>query len=79
MTSPARPTGSTRATPRGEYVVVLDGAADDDGPTTTRSSRCCGARSTAGDSRRDAVDAVATSTGVARNRVYELALTIPTS
>jgi hypothetical protein len=30
----------------------------------------------AGTSRRDAVDRVAAATGVARNRVYELALTV---
>jgi 16S rRNA (cytidine1402-2'-O)-methyltransferase len=66
-------------TPRGEYVVVLEGAADDPRPDDDALVAMLRGALDDGDSRRDAVDRVATSTGVARNHVYELALTIPTS
>jgi 16S rRNA (cytidine1402-2'-O)-methyltransferase len=66
-------------TPRGEYVVVLDGAADGPAPDDDALIAMLRAALDDGDSRRDAVDRVASGTGVSRNRVYELALTIPTS
>jgi 16S rRNA (cytidine1402-2'-O)-methyltransferase len=65
--------------PRGEYVVLLEGAAADDGPDDDALLAMLREALDDGDSRRDAVDRVAAGTGAARNRVYELALTIPTS
>jgi 16S rRNA (cytidine1402-2'-O)-methyltransferase len=62
--------------PRGEYVIVVGGAERsnevDDGAILEQ----LGDAMRAGASRRDAVDRVAAATGVARNRVYELALTV---
>jgi 16S rRNA (cytidine1402-2'-O)-methyltransferase len=66
------------ATPRGEFVIVLGGASDD-GPDDDALVAMLRGALDEGDSRRDAVDRVAATTGVARNHVYELALTIPTS
>ena len=61
-------------TPRGEYVLVVDGAeppaAADDG--TLRAAFA--AERAAGHSTRDAVDTVAERFGVPRRRVYELAI-----
>lgn len=60
--------------PRGEYVIVLDGApqsidaSDDDLRDAIRAAKAGGATT------RDAVDAVTSMFGVARRRVYELAL-----
>jgi 16S rRNA (cytidine1402-2'-O)-methyltransferase len=65
--------------PRGEYVVLLEGAPADDGPDDDALLAMLREALDDGDSRRDAVDRVAADTGAARNRVYELALTIPTS
>ena len=63
--------------PRGEYVVVLEGApvaaaADDE--TVLAALRMALA---AGADRRTAVATVMSSTGAAKRRVYDLALTIP--
>jgi 16S rRNA (cytidine1402-2'-O)-methyltransferase len=66
-------------TPRGEYVVVLAGSVGDDDPDDDAIVAMLRGALDDGESRRDAVDRVAASTGVARNRVYELALTISTS
>jgi 16S rRNA (cytidine1402-2'-O)-methyltransferase len=66
-------------TPRGEYVVVLDGAVGDGGPDDDALVSMLRDALDDGESRRGAVDRVAAATGVARNHVYELALTIPTS
>ena len=65
--------------PRGEYTVVLEGAAAplasviDDATVRTLIA----ARRTAGSSTRDAVDAVADSTGRSRREVYALATSRP--
>lgn len=64
----------TSERPRGEYVLVLEGArapraADDDELTAMlRDALHSGA------SRKDAVDTVVTTTGAAKRRVYQLAL-----
>lgn len=61
--------------PRGEYVVVLAGAPEDDaGPGDDEIVAAVRRALAGGASRRDAVDAAASLTGAARRRVYELAL-----
>lgn len=60
--------------PRGEYVVVLDGAAPQAGPDDTELRAALDAERAAGRSTRDAVDDVARRTGVSRRHVYGLAL-----
>jgi 16S rRNA (cytidine1402-2'-O)-methyltransferase len=62
--------------PRGEYVIVIDGAAppaapDDDGLLDALRNQLAG-----GATRRDAVATVAAATGLPRRRIYDLALTI---
>jgi 16S rRNA (cytidine1402-2'-O)-methyltransferase len=63
--------------PRGEYVLVLEGAAPagaaDDG-TILAGLQAALSR---GADRRDAIATVMASTGAAKRRVYDLALTIP--
>jgi 16S rRNA (cytidine1402-2'-O)-methyltransferase len=64
---------ATLADPRGEHVLVIDGAADvevDDVALVGELTRLLAA----GSSRRDAVDEVTAAHGVPRNRVYALAL-----
>jgi 16S rRNA (cytidine1402-2'-O)-methyltransferase len=61
--------------PRGEYVVVLEGAAEPDGPTDAGILAALAERRADGMSTRDAVDAVAAATGAPRRRVYDLAVT----
>jgi 16S rRNA (cytidine1402-2'-O)-methyltransferase len=63
--------------PRGEYVLVLEGApaappADDDAIVAALRAELDG-----GADRRAAIAAVMSSTGAAKRRVYDLALTIP--
>jgi len=63
--------------PRGEYVVVLEGApapteADDDAVLAHLRTALAG-----GANRRAAIATVMASTGAAKRRVYDLALTIP--
>lgn len=61
-------------TPRGEYVVVVDGAAAPD-PATDDELRAAVRRAMGqGSSTRDASDEVAAAAGVSRRRVYELAV-----
>ncbi len=61
--------------PRGEYVVVLAGAPDPEGPTDAEILHALADRRGSGMTTRDAVDAVTAATGVSRRRVYELAVT----
>jgi 16S rRNA (cytidine1402-2'-O)-methyltransferase len=67
----------TEVEPRGEYVVVLEGApkeapaTDDDVVAALRMALRSGA------DRRTAIATVMASTGAAKRRVYDLALTIP--
>jgi 16S rRNA (cytidine1402-2'-O)-methyltransferase len=67
----------TEVEPRGEYVVVLEGApkeapaTDDDVLAALRMALRSGA------DRRTAIATVVASTGAAKRRVYDLALTIP--
>jgi 16S rRNA (cytidine1402-2'-O)-methyltransferase len=67
----------TEVEPRGEYVVVLEGApknapaTDDDILDALRMALRSGA------DRRSAIATVMTTTGAAKRRVYDLALTIP--
>jgi 16S rRNA (cytidine1402-2'-O)-methyltransferase len=67
-----------RGAPRGEYVIVVAGAATDGRPDDDEVVAMLRAAIGEGATRRDAVDDVASRTGVPRNHVYELALTIPT-
>jgi len=67
----------TERAPRGEYVVVLEGApapteADDDAVLAHLRTALAG-----GANRRAAIATVMASTGAAKRRVYDLALTIP--
>ena len=60
--------------PRGEYVIVLAGAAPAAPATDAQLVAALEAELAAGASRRDAVVAVTTGSGVGRRRVYQLAL-----
>lgn len=60
--------------PRGEYVVVLDGAPPPDGPSDAELTAALAAERAAGASTRDAVDRVAGASGAPRRRVYALAV-----
>ena len=60
--------------PRGEHVLVVGGAAAPPPPTDDQVMAALVARLGAGDDRRQAVVAVARALGVARRRVYQLAL-----
>jgi len=67
----------TERAPRGEYVVVLEGApaageADDEAILTALRMTLAG-----GTDRRTAIATVMASTGAAKRRVYDLALTLP--
>jgi 16S rRNA (cytidine1402-2'-O)-methyltransferase len=61
--------------PRGEFVIVVDGAPPPPEPTDDDIAVAVAAARAAGRSTRDAVDEVASSLGVARRRVYALATT----
>ncbi len=59
---------------RGEYVVILDGAPDDDAPLDdARLNELLDAEFESGSSARDAVAAVVAATGAPKRRVYDLA------
>jgi 16S rRNA (cytidine1402-2'-O)-methyltransferase len=58
----------------GEVVVVLGGAEPSPGPDDAAIEAAVGARLSAGDSPRQAADAVAAALGVARRRAYALAV-----
>lgn len=60
--------------PRGEYVLVLDGAPPPTGPSDAELAAAVAAERAAGASTRDAVDRVAAAGGVSRRRVYAIAL-----
>lgn len=60
--------------PKGEIVIVVEGAAPRAPATDDEIVAALTARRTEGSSTRDAVDAVAATTGAARRRVYDLAL-----
>jgi 16S rRNA (cytidine1402-2'-O)-methyltransferase len=59
--------------PRGEFVLVVDGAPPPPEPTDDDIERAVAAARADGRSTRDAVDEVAAALGVARRRVYALA------
>lgn len=59
-------------TPRGEYVVVIEGAPPDAEPSDADLVAALGEELAAGASRRDAAAAVAAATGVSKRRVYGL-------
>lgn len=59
--------------PRGEFVVVVDGAPPPSTPTDADIEAALAAERERGRSTRDAVDAVAATMGVPRKRVYALA------
>ncbi|MHB8682007.1 MAG: 16S rRNA (cytidine(1402)-2'-O)-methyltransferase [Acidimicrobiales bacterium] len=60
--------------PRGEVVIVLQGAPPPTGPLDADVRAALGRRLAAGDSLRDAAAAVAAELGVSRRRAYELAV-----
>jgi 16S rRNA (cytidine1402-2'-O)-methyltransferase len=60
--------------PRGELVVVLDGAPEPDAPTPADVAGAVQAQLDAGASARDAAASVATQLGVGRRTAYEVAL-----
>lgn len=60
--------------PRGEYVVVVDGAPPPADPTDAELASALASARASGASTRDAVDRVTAATGVARRRVYAIAL-----
>ena len=67
--------GHTESTePRGEYVIVLDGAAPSEAITDEGLIAALRAELDNGASRRDAVDAVVSMTGAKKRQVYDLAL-----
>jgi 16S rRNA (cytidine1402-2'-O)-methyltransferase len=63
--------------PRGEHVVVVEGAPEPDVVDDDDIRAAIAGRLAAGSSRRDAVAEVAAGLGVARRRVYDLALDAP--
>lgn len=60
--------------PRGEYVVVLAGAAPPQSATDGELLAALGRSLAGGSTRRDAVDAVVAETGASHRRVYDLAI-----
>jgi 16S rRNA (cytidine1402-2'-O)-methyltransferase len=64
--------------PRGELVVVLDGAPEPQAPTADEVDAAVRARLEAGDSPRDAAAAVAAELGVAKRTAYEVAVRLRT-
>ena len=67
-----------RSEPRGEYVVVLEGARDDAAPVDDDRIRAeLLSAIEAGDDRRSAVATVTAALGVPKRRVYEIATTLP--
>jgi 16S rRNA (cytidine1402-2'-O)-methyltransferase len=60
--------------PRGEYVIVLEGAPVEEPPGDAELTAALEARLAAGESARDAAAAVAERFGVARRRAYDLAV-----
>lgn len=60
--------------PRGEYVVVLDGAPPPREPTDAELAAALNVERTGGATTRDAVDRVALATGASRRRVYGIAV-----
>jgi len=60
--------------PRGEYVIVLEGAAHKSAVTDEGLRAALSAERDAGTSRRDAVDTVVAMTGAKKRQVYDLAL-----
>ncbi len=59
--------------PRGEYVLVLDGAPPSSPPDDERVRAALDVERASGSSTRDAVAAVAASLGVSKRRVYDIA------
>lgn len=62
------------AEPRGEHVLVIEGAPAPDEATDADIADALASRRAAGDDRRSAVAAVAAELGVPKRRVYDLAL-----
>jgi 16S rRNA (cytidine1402-2'-O)-methyltransferase len=63
--------------PRGEYVLVVEGAPAPAPASDDALLESLRAHLAAGTDRRSAIAAVVAETGAAKNRVYDLALTIP--
>ncbi len=63
--------------PRGEYVIVIEGAAAPLDATDEAILDALHMALSAGDDRRTAIATVMEATGAAKRRVYDLALTIP--
>jgi len=64
-------------TPKGEIVLVVEGAAAPPAATDEQIVDALRGRLEAGSSKRDAADSVAADLGVGRRRAYQLALGIP--
>lgn len=67
----------TERAPRGEYVVVLEGAPAVDAADDSAVMAALHMALAGGADRRTAIATVMANTGVAKRRVYDLALTIP--
>ena len=63
-----------RAEPRGEFTIVLEGGPEAPPADDEKIAAAVTRRMEAGDSRRRAVEAVTAELGVARGRVYDIAL-----
>ncbi|MGH9208320.1 MAG: 16S rRNA (cytidine(1402)-2'-O)-methyltransferase, partial [Acidimicrobiales bacterium] len=60
--------------PRGEHVIVVDGAPQDAPPPDDEVQSALAAKIDAGRPRRDAIASVAAELGVPKRRAYELAV-----
>lgn len=66
-----------RSRPRGEYVLVVEGAPAPAPATDDALLDALRAQLATGADRRSAIAVVIATSGAAKNRVYDLALTIP--
>jgi len=65
---------TAEVSPRGEFVIVIDGAPPPPAPGDDELLGALAEHEAAGVSRRDAIAAVARASGVSRRRVYQLAI-----
>lgn len=68
----------TSVAPRGEYVIVVDGAAPDPAVTDDDVRHALRVSLAGGATRKDAVATVMAATGAPKRRIYDIALTLPT-
>jgi 16S rRNA (cytidine1402-2'-O)-methyltransferase len=67
---------ATEVAPRGEYVLVVDGAPESTPPSETDIERALSDRVAEGDDRKAAVAAVARDLGVPKREVYAISLRV---